>query len=127
MEDSRVSINVEKVGSVEGAEGSGSAGKSEVIGHNCDEDMVTNVSLSRVSKKSGIKKKKKDKCYYEKCGFTALKFIGDCQFCQGHFCSRHRIMENHSCQGLKSCKEQMHQRNADKLAAEQTIVAKIQI
>ncbi|SCU85533.1 LAME_0D01728g1_1 [Lachancea meyersii CBS 8951] len=91
------------------------------------EEVVANVPMSRVSKKNGLKKKKKDRCYYEKCGSTALKFIGDCQFCQGHFCSRHRIMENHSCQGLKSCKEQMHQRNADKLAAEQTIVSKIQI
>ncbi|SCU85456.1 LAFA_0D15742g1_1 [Lachancea sp. 'fantastica'] len=91
------------------------------------EDVVANVAISRVSKKSGLKKKKKDRCYYDKCGSTALKFIGDCQFCQGHFCSRHRIMENHACQGLTSCKEQMHQRNADKLAAEQTIVSKIQI
>ncbi|CEP60714.1 Tmc1p LALA0_S01e17282g [Lachancea lanzarotensis] len=91
------------------------------------EEVVANVALSRVSKKSGLKKKKKDRCFYDKCGSTALKFIGDCQFCQGHFCSRHRIMENHACQGLTSCKEQMHQRNADKLAAEQTIVSKIQI
>ncbi|SCV06164.1 LANO_0H23508g1_1 [Lachancea nothofagi CBS 11611] len=103
---------------------------SNTSGEQQDENgsgLVTSISLSRVSKKAGTKKKKKDRCYYEKCGSTALKFIGDCQFCQGHFCSRHRIMENHSCQGLKSCKEQMHQRNAEKLAAEQTIVSKIQI
>lgn len=96
-------------------------------GNNSHEALVTNVSVSRVTKKSGSKKKKKDRCGLEKCGSAAVKFVGDCQFCQGHFCSRHRLMENHSCQGLKSCKEQMHQRNANKLAAEQTIVPKIQI
>lgn len=83
-------------------------------------------SISRVSKKSNPKKKK-NRCYFHKCSSTSLKFIGDCQFCEGHFCSRHRLLENHACQGLKSCKEQMHQRNAEKLESEQTIVPKIQI
>ncbi|SCU92915.1 LAMI_0E12552g1_1 [Lachancea mirantina] len=88
----------------------------------------TGTASSRVMKKSNSsKKRRKDRCLFDKCGCNALKFIGDCQFCHGHFCSKHRLMENHACQGLKSCKEQMHQRNADKLAAEQTIVPKIQI
>lgn len=82
---------------------------------------------SRVSKKSTTKKKKKDRCHFQKCSNTILKLIGDCQFCNGNFCSRHRIMENHSCGGLTSCKEQSHQKNADKLASEQIIVPKIQI
>ncbi|AMD19142.1 HBR241Wp [Eremothecium sinecaudum] len=85
------------------------------------------VKESRVSKKPSGKKRKKDRCHFSKCGSMALKFIGDCQFCEGHFCSKHRLMENHSCNGLRSCKEQMHQKNADKLAQEQTIVPKIQI
>ncbi|SCW02241.1 LAFE_0F02102g1_1 [Lachancea fermentati] len=103
----------------------------KLIGENDLNNATNNVaggnSASRVSKKACPKRKKKDRCYFEKCNSTAVKFIGDCQFCQGHFCSKHRLMESHACQGLKSCKEQMHQRNADKLAAEQTIVPKIQI
>ncbi|CUS21762.1 LAQU0S04e00210g1_1 [Lachancea quebecensis] len=97
------------------------------VGSGSNGTTVLVASTSRVSKKTGSKKKRKDKCFADKCGSSAVKFVGDCQFCQGHFCSRHRLMENHSCQGLKSCKEQMHQRNAEKLAAEQTIVSKIQI
>lgn len=80
---------------------------------------------SRVAKKSS--KKKKNACYVDKCGSPASKFIGDCNFCKGHFCSKHRLMENHACEGLTSCKEAMHKRNADKLEREQTRAPKIQI
>ncbi|OXB41164.1 hypothetical protein B1J92_L10186g [Nakaseomyces glabratus] len=84
---------------------------------------------TKVGKKSsGLKKKKKkNQCYFDKCTSVASKFVGDCNFCKGHYCSRHRLMENHACGGLTSCKEQMHQRNADKLASEQTHTRKIQI
>lgn len=80
---------------------------------------------SRVSKKGG--KKKKNQCYFDKCTSSASKFIGDCNFCKGHFCSKHRLMETHACEGLTTCKEAMHKRNADKLVSEQTKVPKIQI
>ncbi|QLQ82016.1 hypothetical protein HG537_0G02700 [Torulaspora globosa] len=85
----------------------------------------TSVNSSKISKKTS--KRKKNGCYFDKCTSTASKFIGDCNFCKGHFCSKHRLMENHACEGLTSCKEAMHKRNADKLAREQTRVAKIQI
>lgn len=85
----------------------------------------TSLNSSKVSKKTS--KKKKNVCYFDKCSSAASKFIGDCNFCKGHFCSKHRLMENHACEGLTSCKEAMHKRNADKLAKEQTRVAKIQI
>lgn len=86
-------------------------------------------SSTKVGKKSpGLKKKKKkNQCYHDKCTSVASKFIGDCNFCKGHFCARHRLMENHACAGLTSCKEQMHQRNADKLESEQTQAQKIRI
>ncbi|CDO94967.1 unnamed protein product [Kluyveromyces dobzhanskii CBS 2104] len=97
-----------------------------------NESSVANSSAkmttqSKVAKKDVKKKKKKDKCCFDKCSSTAVKFIGDCNFCDGHFCSKHRLLENHLCQGLKSCKDQMHQRNADKLHKEQPIVPKIHI
>lgn len=86
----------------------------------------TGQSSRRVTKKT-TKKKKKNACYFDTCSSAASKFIGDCNFCKGHFCSKHRLMENHACNGLTSCKEQLHQRNADKLEAEQTKAPKIQI
>ncbi|EHN00264.1 YOR052C-like protein [Saccharomyces kudriavzevii IFO 1802] len=85
----------------------------------------TGQSSRRVTKKTT--KKKKNACYFDSCSSAASKFIGDCNFCKGHFCSKHRLMENHACDGLTSCKEQLHQRNADKLEAEQTKAPKIQI
>ncbi|AGO11974.1 AaceriAGR296Wp [[Ashbya] aceris (nom. inval.)] len=80
----------------------------------------------RVDKKAG-RRRKRERCQFGKCVSSALKFIGECQFCDGQFCSRHRLMENHTCRGLRTCKEHMRRRNADKLAQEQTVVAKIQI
>ncbi|BAO39547.1 AN1-type zinc finger protein YOR052C [Kluyveromyces marxianus] len=110
---------------------------SEIVEKECkmevDESCVANngngkvATQSRVGKKDIKKKKKKDRCCFEKCNSAAVKFIGDCNFCEGHFCSKHRLLENHQCQGLKSCKDQMHQRNADKLHKEQPIIPKIHI
>ena len=76
---------------------------------------------------SSKRKSKKSICFYPDCTKTIAKFIGDCNFCSGHFCSGHRLMESHNCKGLATCKEQLHKRNADKLTKEQTIVSKIQI
>ncbi|KAL3233570.1 hypothetical protein RNJ44_03610 [Nakaseomyces bracarensis] len=101
-----------------------------ISSQNSSASAVNASTSTKVSKKSsGLKKKKKKKnqCYHDKCSSTASKFIGDCNFCKGHFCSRHRLMENHACSGLTSCKEQMHQRNADKLESEQTHAQKIRI
>ena len=90
-----------------------------------------NSAQGKLKSKSKSKGKGKGKsklhCFFEDCSNTPLKFVGDCNFCGGHFCSKHRIMENHKCEGLKTCKEQMHKRNADKLSKEQTIVPRIQI
>lgn len=92
-----------------------------------NDSVVANMTTQCKVAKKRLKKKKKDKCNFEKCGSSSVKFIGDCNFCDGHFCSKHRLLENHECQGLKSCKDQMHQRNADKLREEQPIVPKIHI
>lgn len=104
-------------------------GSEEVKLEGKQEDVIKSVSStsnsSRVSKRTS--KKRKNGCYVDKCGSAASKFIGDCNFCKGHYCSKHRLMENHSCEGLTSCKEAMHKRNADKLEKEQTRAPKIQI
>lgn len=92
----------------------------------------TSISAAARSTNSNNKKKKKGSkkktvCFYPDCTNIASKFIGDCDFCNGHYCSNHRLMESHHCNGLDTCKEKLHQRNADKLNKEQTLVPKIQI
>ncbi|CAL9734668.1 AN1-type zinc finger protein Tmc1p [Monosporozyma servazzii] len=81
----------------------------------------------QVKSSSSKRKQKKNICLYADCTKPNAKFVGDCNFCNGHFCSNHRLMESHNCVGLDNCKEQLHQRNADKLNKEQTIAPKIQI
>ncbi|CCH63091.1 hypothetical protein TBLA_0J00930 [Henningerozyma blattae CBS 6284] len=80
----------------------------------------------KVTKKKG-NKRRKNQCYYGDCSSTISKFIGNCKFCNKNYCSKHRLMEIHDCRGLKSCRDQMHKRNAEKLASEQTKSPKIQI
>lgn len=73
------------------------------------------------------KKKRKNMCHMVDCKDHIAKFIGDCEFCKGQFCSKHRLMESHECQGLADCKDLMHKRNADKLNKEQTVIPKVQL
>ncbi|TKA72886.1 hypothetical protein B0A49_08142 [Cryomyces minteri] len=64
---------------------------------------------------------KKMRCSYKDCKDAAQRIVGDCGFCQGHFCGKHRLLESHSCEGLEDCKKESHARNADKLNAERTV------
>ncbi|KAG4304940.1 hypothetical protein PORY_001615, partial [Pneumocystis oryctolagi] len=49
----------------------------------------------------------------------------DCNFCDGHFCGRHRQLENHACTGLQECRQQSHERNRTKLQKEQCVASKV--
>ncbi|TKA79318.1 hypothetical protein B0A49_03558 [Cryomyces minteri] len=64
---------------------------------------------------------KKMRCSYKDCKDAAQRIVGDCGFCLGHFCGKHRLLESHSCEGLEDCKKESHDRNADKLNAERTV------
>lgn len=44
---------------------------------------------------------KKIRCTYKDCKDGAQRIIGDCGFCQGHFCGKHRLLEDHKCDGLE--------------------------
>ncbi len=44
---------------------------------------------------------KKIRCTYKDCREGAQRIIGDCGFCQGHFCGKHRLLEDHKCDGLE--------------------------
>ena len=88
------------------------------------------IKTNRIIKKSGAftnRKKKKPICRFDECTNISLKTIGDCNFCQGQFCAKHRIMEKQNCEGIKNSKDELHKRDAEKLIKEKTKFAKIQI
>ncbi|KAL7814602.1 hypothetical protein V8C44DRAFT_35865 [Trichoderma aethiopicum] len=65
---------------------------------------------------------KKLRCNAKECREPAQRIVGDCTFCNGHFCGKHRLLEDHKCSGLEDCKKQSHARNAAQLEAERTQV-----
>ncbi|KAH7407491.1 putative polyubiquitin [Cadophora sp. MPI-SDFR-AT-0126] len=44
---------------------------------------------------------KKIRCTYKDCKQGAQRVIGDCGFCNGHYCGTHRLLEDHKCDGLE--------------------------
>lgn len=67
---------------------------------------------------------KKIRCSFKDCKDAAQRIVGDCGFCGGHHCSKHRMLEDHKCEGLEDCKKESHERNADKLNSERTFAIK---
>lgn len=95
---------------------------------------------------------KRVRCNAKECREPAQRIVGDCGFCNGHFCGKHRLLEDHKCSGLEDvsfplslkcyplfvfkecfgltlvvfgeiqCKKQSHERNAAQLEAERTQV-----
>ncbi|KEY67077.1 hypothetical protein S40285_03854 [Stachybotrys chlorohalonatus IBT 40285] len=65
---------------------------------------------------------KRIRCNAKECREPAQRIIGDCGFCSGHFCGKHRLLEDHKCTGLEDCKKQSHARNAAQLESERTQV-----
>jgi len=68
---------------------------------------------------------KRRACTFKTCTNQAQRIVGDCTFCDGHFCGTHRLLEDHKCPGLEDCKKESHDRNASKLNAERTVVGKV--
>ncbi|KAI9755174.1 MAG: hypothetical protein M1815_005184 [Lichina confinis] len=67
---------------------------------------------------------KKQRCTFKECKDPAQRIVGDCGFCSGHFCGKHRLLEDHKCAGLEDCKKESHDANANKLNSERTTVIK---
>jgi hypothetical protein len=91
---------------------------------------------------------KKQKCTFKDCKDAAQRIVGDCGFCRGHFCGKHRLLEDHKCDGLDDvsitflldsvwlglaqlisprslqCKKESHDANANKLISERTMAIK---
>ncbi|CCE65559.1 hypothetical protein TPHA_0L02070 [Tetrapisispora phaffii CBS 4417] len=71
------------------------------------------------------KRRRKNECHYKDCSSSYIKYIGECQYCEGRFCSQHRLLETHLCTKLDYCKKEYHRRNAVRLAKEQTKIPKL--
>lgn len=67
---------------------------------------------------------KKIRCTFKDCKDAAQRIVGDCGFCQGHYCGKHRMLESHNCTGLEDCKQQDKERNKEKLESERTVAIK---
>ena len=108
-------------------------------------------TLHLASRLRGGMPPKKIRCTYKDCKEGAQRIIGDCGFCNGHYCGKHRLLEDHKCDGLEDvshsssspewwlvglgldeelmadlcdvqCKKESHDRNAAQLNAERTHV-----
>ncbi|KAF1988229.1 AN1-type zinc finger protein [Aulographum hederae CBS 113979] len=74
-----------------------------------------------------VRGSKKPTCDYKKdakCNAQVQRIVGECGFCGGKFCSKHRLLESHQCPNLEDCKKESHERNADKLNSERTVTIK---
>lgn len=71
------------------------------------------------------KKSSKKKCSFKSCNSLPLRMVGDCHHCNGKFCAKHRLLEDHYCSGLQFCKDNAHEQNASKLESERTISSKV--
>lgn len=67
---------------------------------------------------------RKLRCSAQDCREPVQKIVGDCGFCGGCFCGKHRLLEDHRCGGLESCKKESYERNAAQLNSERTIAIK---
>ena len=51
--------------------------------------------------------------------------IGNCKWCNLHFCNTHRLPESHCCIQLNDCKNSAFNINQNKLEKEKTICRKV--
>lgn len=86
-----------------------------------DESIVILMSNNEVPKK----KKSKKKCSFGNCSNNYLRMVGDCHHCNGRYCAKHRLLEDHICSGLQYCKDNAHEQNAMKLQNERTISSRV--
>ncbi|CUS14113.1 unnamed protein product [Tuber aestivum] len=63
---------------------------------------------------------KRKVCDFKECTSAPQRIVGDCRNCDGHYCAKHRLLEDHKCSGLENCRKELHRQNADKLNSERT-------
>ena len=59
--------------------------------------------------------KKPFHCAWGDCLDRHVKIIGECVYCSGKYCARHRLPESHMCQNMQSCKQQSFNANHSKV------------
>lgn len=64
-------------------------------------------------------------CSYIGCNRKILMIVGHCHYCQQHFCSTHRLPEDHQCVELTKYRQILFERNKAKLMDEQITPQKI--
>lgn len=70
------------------------------------------------------RKPKKGRCTFAGCNEKCAPIVGDCTFCPGKFCGKHRTLPMHLCPGRDESKAAAWQRNADILTKNATISTK---
>ncbi|ERF75765.1 hypothetical protein EPUS_01595 [Endocarpon pusillum Z07020] len=68
--------------------------------------------------------RRKPRCAHPPCKAAAQAITGDCGFCQKRFCSKHRMLESHACEGLEDAKKAERDRNREKLENERTVMVR---
>lgn len=66
-----------------------------------DYNITRESTLHLASPLRGGMPPKKIRCTYKDCKEGAQRIIGDCGFCNGHYCGKHRLLEDHKCDGLE--------------------------
>lgn len=90
-----------------------------------EQPLVFTAAERRTFKVSAAPVKRRKRCSFAACTSAPLRGVGDCTNCNGQFCSRHRLMEQHRCEGLSGCRQQLRERNAVKLQEQQTVAHKV--
>ena len=59
------------------------------------------------------------------CSQLAMRIVGDCSHCGGRFCGRHRLLEDHNCQGLGDAREKAKGELGERVLAGRTVASKV--
>ncbi|KAI2779784.1 hypothetical protein F4815DRAFT_171403 [Daldinia loculata] len=98
-----------------------SSSTPNIVDHKRPEQVITTTTTTTIINIINMAPQK-PRCNFKECKSAAQRIVGDCGFCDGHFCAKHRLLEDHKCSGLEDCKKESHERNAAQLEAERTQV-----
>lgn len=66
----------------------------------------------------------KKRCQQSDCTSPALRNL-NCSLCAGQYCAKHRLLEQHACSGLASCKDELRRANQAKLESERCVAPRV--
>ncbi len=65
------------------------------------------------------------KCKFNNCNKSAT-VIGNCKYCKQNYCNNHRIVEQHCCTELKTCRDEALKKHVEFLYKSKCVGSKIQ-